>query len=161
MTQSRLPLCQARLVPEWLQASVFKLATVLAGAHSAACLASLLATSVGRWLKWSIGLTGQQQQQDQQLHLHLVHSELSWWGLKSSLHLRVAHMHYCSHYSVGSPYQVVNVTGWGVCWPCANSMCASCWTPLRTESDCGGASFSCAVCLCVGHGVELHVQDRW
>jgi hypothetical protein len=29
----------------------------------------------------------------------LVHSELSWWGLKSSLHLRVAHTHYGSHYS--------------------------------------------------------------
>jgi uncharacterized membrane protein len=35
----------------------------------------------------------------------LVHSELSWWGLKSSLHLHVAHMHYRSHYSVRSPYQ--------------------------------------------------------
>jgi hypothetical protein len=33
----------------------------------------------------------------------LVHSELSWWGVKSSLHLHVAHMHYCSHYSVRSP----------------------------------------------------------
>jgi hypothetical protein len=29
----------------------------------------------------------------------LVHSELSWWGLKSSLHLHVAHTHYGSHYS--------------------------------------------------------------
>jgi hypothetical protein len=26
----------------------------------------------------------------------LVHSELSWWGLKSSLHLHVAHIHYGS-----------------------------------------------------------------
>jgi hypothetical protein len=33
----------------------------------------------------------------------LVHSELSWWGLKSYLQLHVAHMHYCSHYSVRSP----------------------------------------------------------
>jgi hypothetical protein len=37
----------------------------------------------------------------------LVHSELSWWGLKSSLHLHVAHTHYCSHYSVSSPYQSI------------------------------------------------------
>jgi hypothetical protein len=29
----------------------------------------------------------------------LVHSELSWWGLKSSLHLHLAHTHYGSHYS--------------------------------------------------------------
>jgi hypothetical protein len=29
----------------------------------------------------------------------LVHSELSWWGLKSSLHLHVGHTHYGSHYS--------------------------------------------------------------
>jgi hypothetical protein len=29
----------------------------------------------------------------------LVHSEQSWWGLKSSLHLHVAHTHYGSHYS--------------------------------------------------------------
>jgi hypothetical protein len=36
----------------------------------------------------------------------LVQSELSWWGLKSSLHLHVAHMHYGSHYSVRSPYQL-------------------------------------------------------
>jgi hypothetical protein len=28
----------------------------------------------------------------------LVYSELSWWGLKSSLHLHVAHTHYGSHY---------------------------------------------------------------
>jgi hypothetical protein len=27
----------------------------------------------------------------------LVHSELSWWRLKSSLHLHVAHTHYGSH----------------------------------------------------------------
>jgi hypothetical protein len=29
----------------------------------------------------------------------LVHSELSWWGLKSSLHLPVAHTHYGSQYN--------------------------------------------------------------
>jgi hypothetical protein len=29
----------------------------------------------------------------------LVHSELSWWGIKSFLHLHVAHTHYGSHYS--------------------------------------------------------------
>jgi hypothetical protein len=34
----------------------------------------------------------------------LVHSELSWWGLKSSLQLHIAHMHCGSHYSVESPY---------------------------------------------------------
>jgi hypothetical protein len=34
----------------------------------------------------------------------LVHSELSCRGLKSSLHLHVAHTHYGSHYSVRSPY---------------------------------------------------------
>jgi hypothetical protein len=33
----------------------------------------------------------------------LVHNELSWWGLKSSLHLHIAHMHCGSHYSVRSP----------------------------------------------------------
>jgi hypothetical protein len=33
----------------------------------------------------------------------LVHSELSWWGLKSSLQSHIAHMHCGSHYSVESP----------------------------------------------------------
>jgi hypothetical protein len=28
--------------------------------------------------------------------------ELNWWGLKSSLHLKVAHTHYGSHYSFTS-----------------------------------------------------------
>jgi hypothetical protein len=37
----------------------------------------------------------------------LVHSELSWRGLKSSLHLHGAHMHCGSHYSVRSPYHLV------------------------------------------------------
>jgi hypothetical protein len=37
----------------------------------------------------------------------LVHSELSWWGLQSSLHSHVAHFRASggSHYSVTSPYQ--------------------------------------------------------
>jgi hypothetical protein len=35
----------------------------------------------------------------------LVHTGLSWWGLKSSVHLHVAHEHHGSHYSVISPYQ--------------------------------------------------------
>jgi hypothetical protein len=39
----------------------------------------------------------------------LVHSELSWWGLKSSLHLQVAHTHYGSHYSVRSVFQHVGL----------------------------------------------------
>jgi hypothetical protein len=30
----------------------------------------------------------------------LVHSDLSWWRLKSSMHSHVAHMHLCSDYSV-------------------------------------------------------------
>jgi hypothetical protein len=30
----------------------------------------------------------------------LVQSELSWWGLESSFHLHVAHMHCGSHYSI-------------------------------------------------------------
>jgi hypothetical protein len=38
----------------------------------------------------------------------LGHSKLSWWGLRSSLHLHVAHMHYRSHYSVKSPDQQVS-----------------------------------------------------
>jgi hypothetical protein len=37
----------------------------------------------------------------------LVHSELSWWGLKSFLHLHVAHTHYGSHYSFR---YVINIT---------------------------------------------------
>jgi hypothetical protein len=28
----------------------------------------------------------------------LVHSELSWWGLKSSMHSHVARLHHCSHH---------------------------------------------------------------
>jgi hypothetical protein len=32
----------------------------------------------------------------------LVHSELSWWEFKTSLHLHVAHTHNGSHYSVRS-----------------------------------------------------------
>jgi hypothetical protein len=30
----------------------------------------------------------------------LVRNQLSWWGLQSSLHLYVAHVHYGSHYNV-------------------------------------------------------------
>jgi hypothetical protein len=40
-------------------------------------------------------------------HNSLVHSELSWWGLKRSVHLHVAHTHHGSHYSVRS---VINTT---------------------------------------------------
>jgi hypothetical protein len=54
-------------------------------------------------LHCSLRPAGQQQQQQQQRQLQfarsLVHSELSWWGLKSSLHLHAAHMHYGGHYS--------------------------------------------------------------
>jgi hypothetical protein len=41
----------------------------------------------------------------------LVHSELSWWGLKRSLHLQlhVAHMHHCSHYSVRCPGHLLSI----------------------------------------------------
>jgi hypothetical protein len=37
----------------------------------------------------------------------LARSELSWWVLTSFLHLYVAHMHYCSQYSVRSPHQSI------------------------------------------------------
>jgi hypothetical protein len=37
------------------------------------------------------------------------YSELSWWGLKSSLPLHAAHTHCGSHYSVKSLYQQLHV----------------------------------------------------
>jgi hypothetical protein len=40
----------------------------------------------------------------------LVHSELHCWGLNSSTHLHVAHMHNCSHYSVHLPVNTVGKT---------------------------------------------------
>jgi hypothetical protein len=72
------------------------------------------------------------------IHSHacsLVHDEPSWWALKSSLHLHVAHMHYCSHYSAG-PYQLLAnrhcapVAGvqrrLALCCNCHHSTVASC-----------------------------------
>jgi hypothetical protein len=81
-----------------------------------------------------------------------VYSELSWWGLRRSLPLHVAHMYYCSHYSVRFPYQllqqgdVIVSSGFGmqlaaVClhpWSVKEVHCTD--VPPQTQHSCNPAS---------------------
>jgi hypothetical protein len=53
------------------------------------------------------------QQTVGRVHIHnyacsVVHSELSWWGLRNSRQLHVAHVQLCSHYSGRPPCQEFN-----------------------------------------------------